>query len=379
MTKLLKWTIILLIFPITVFAQTYYSIQVSARKNLIDAEIILRNARNYEDARIDKINGFYKVRVGLFDTYKEAKKYLINSGIKKSFPDAFLSKVSEKTLETSIFYPEIDNEQIKTERPEKLKNTKEKDNATYSISIFKTGNKTEATKFYTGLPQSIKREAFLYSENNTYSVRLFQKKGKENISKKLSDIKQFHFETEITPTNKTKIISTQTTQENKTSIKTEEKPKKKTVKPSKKKISSEKIQEKTTVKTDNKGKLLPLLPLIGILIVGITIISFILGKREENTQEAKEMYQVLDEEIKKGNTSLAKEIVVPYLSKFPEDIKAQELYAIVLEKEGRYMEAADIYFTIAEVLEGKQQYEEAIRYKKKAEEIINREFNKKKN
>ncbi|SNR86414.1 SPOR domain-containing protein [Desulfurobacterium atlanticum] len=373
--KTLKFLIILLLLPVTVLAQTYYSIQISARKSLKDAVKILKQVENYQDARIDKVDGFFKVRVGLFETYKDARSYLLTSGIKKQFKDAFISKVTDKVLENSIFPPELIEQQEPVKKEPIEKETKPKEKTNYSITILKTKSIEEAAKFFINLPETVKKHAFIYKDNNkTYSVRLFIEPGKEKITERLSQIKQYHFETKIEPTDKKNIVnikikSSSKTDKNQISEKEERK--------SNKKAEVEKAK-KTQKQTEKKGKSYsPITVLIaGIVVITAIVIIIKRGKNSE-TSEAKDMYHILEEALKKGNTSLVKEIVVPYLSRFPEDIKAQEFYAMALEKEGRYMEAADIYFTIAEVLEGKQQFEDAMRYKKKAEELVNKEFNKK--
>ena len=377
--KISKFLFVILLLPVTVLAQTYYSIQISARKSLKDATKILKQVENYEDARIDKVNGFYKVRVGLFDTYKDAKIYLIKSGIKKQFKDAFISKVTDKILENSIFPPEISEEQEpvkkKTENLKTENKTKgEREKRDYSITILKTKNIEEATNFYFNLPETLKQHAFIYQEENgTYSVRLFVESGREKINKKLSQIKQYHFETAIEPTDKKNIMKIETRASKKDSKTEKENSKKKNPEKQLDVKKAAKPKKKIETKTEKS------FPIIGLLagVIAVVIAGILVKKRNSETSEVKEMYQILEEALKKGNTSLVKEIVVPYLSRFPEDIKAQEFYAMALEKEGRYMEAADIYFTIAEVLEGKQQFEEAIKYKKKAEELVNKEFNRK--
>ncbi len=378
-----------IILPVSAFAKVFYSVQVSARKSMQTAYEILKEAEKYPKARIDIVDGYYKVRIGLFSTYGEAKKFLIKNKIRKTFKGAFITKVDDKTLKTSI-YPStskteknkiqekknttFDNKTIKSENvtsePKKEKINTE--NETFSVLLYKTNNREKAIKFFKGLPDEIKREAFLYEENGTYSVRAFLVKGYKNATEKEKSIKYLHFETEIKPTKKANI---EKIVENRTENVTQNKPK---PAPSIPKTNKPTTKTQTPHITEEK-KTLPIYTIIVALaaaIAGGFLIFNLFLRRKRTPKEARDMYDLLTDALEKGNTSLVKEIVVPYLARYPEDIKAQELYAMALEKEGRYMEAADIYFAIAEVLEGKKQFEEAEKFKKKAESLVNREFKK---
>ncbi|WP_456464805.1 SPOR domain-containing protein [Desulfurobacterium sp.] len=374
------WLIIitLLIFPASAFARIFYSIQLCARKNIDAAYKTLKQTEKYPDARIDIVDGYYKVRVGLFNTYDEAKEFLIKNKIRKIFKGAFIAKVDDKTLQTSIF-PKKHNKNIsknpanatqnKTEKqPAKVSNS---ENATYSVLLYKTNNKEKAINFFKGLPDEIKKEAFLYEDNNTYSVRAFLVKGYKKAAEKEKSIGYLHFETEIKPTKREKIEKIP-------------EPEKKMIKPrisTKPTVNSQpmvsKAKKPKTVVTKEKKTPIYFIALILAAAIAIVITGLKAFKGKAVSKEAEDMYDVLTKALEKGDTALLKEIVVPYLARYPEDLKAQELYAMALEKEGRYMEAADIYFAIAEVLEGKKQFEEAEKFKKKAEELVSREFKKK--
>ncbi|WP_456395979.1 SPOR domain-containing protein [Desulfurobacterium sp.] len=373
------WIILITItiLPASAFAKIFYSIQLSARKNIQAANKILKEAEEYPKARIDIVNSYYKVRIGLFNTYSEAKKFLIKNKIRKIFKGAFITKVDDNILKTSIYPSTFETKKNKTQEKKnaisdnkttKFENIaskpgKEKfnsENKTFSVLLYKTNNRGNAVKFFERLPDEVKKEAFIYKENNgTYSVRVFLVKGYQNATEKEKSIEYLHFETEIKPTEKANI---EKIVETKKKNSTQNKPEPASYAPKTNKPTTTKIQ---TSHITEKKESLPIYTIIIALtaiIAGEVLIFKFFLKRKRTSKEARDMYDILNDALKKDNTALVKEIVVPYLARYPEDIKAQELYATALEKEGRYMEAADIYFAIPEVLEGKKQFEEAEKF-----------------
>ncbi|WP_457568055.1 SPOR domain-containing protein [Desulfurobacterium sp.] len=385
---------VILSFSVPALSKTYYSIQLLATKNINTAHKILKQAESLPEARIDRIDNYYKVRVGLFNTYREARKFLIKNKIREHFKGAFITKVNDEVLnasETKLTNSSTNKTTNNTTNAtlsagkesssnQTVTNT---ENATYSIEIYRTAEKEKAIKFFKNLPERIKKDAFIYKNNkDIYSVRLFLTKDFNHAKEKQKSIEYLHFETEIKPTLEKNILKIPAALEQQTNKTENGKPAKSSPKTIKKDFTSS-----PTIKTTAKKrteKITSSRPIRTIYIVTITsaiILTAVLLliktlNKKETSGEAKDMYEMLENALKKGNTTLVKEIIIPYLSRYPEDLKAQELYAMALEKEGKYLEAADIYMTIAEVLEGKKQFEKAKLFKKKAEELTNKEFNK---
>jgi len=307
--------LLIIMSALSLASGTYFTVQVASFQNKKLAEKFFRSVSGEKDAHIDFVDGRYKVRIGYFKTYEEAKKFLEKSYLKRKFRGAFITRTFCKKQVNTI-----------------------KGNLKLTDSSNSMLTKNE-----------------IQPENNT---------ALENKTETLT----LENETANTPSGKIEEDSNGTPKK--------EKPIDLNIGKAPKviRLDSKNGQEVTKVKKIKGKQILLLLmafptaffPLLYLLL------KFSFRKREGLVE--KDFHSYISELYSSGRFSDVVSTAFIYLSKVPDDTFVKEIYADSLKELGRNLEAADVYFDLSKEFMEKGSVELSEKFKLKGEELIDREF-----
>jgi len=320
----MKKILILLFFSLLLVSfkegERLFTIQVASCPTKTSAEKLLKKVKKFPYARItysEEVKKF-RIRVGFFKTYQEAKKFLRESGLKKYFPGAFITLttyVVEKTTSSNRPKPEMI-------QAKKQKEPKQKEPETTNKQTTKPQPIQTQTQTQTSTPSK--------TSNSTKPEKSEKREPVVKVVPPLPPIVQ----------NETLPV----------------------------------IKEKPT--PSDSGSL-PIFILGGLGIAGAlfgTLFFFLRKKTPRTSSEEKDIENFVAELVEREEHSAIVEKLLPYVSKNPEDTFVKFAVAQSLEKLGRRLEAIEIYLEIAEILRKKGLEVLADELEKRAERLSEKAF-----
>ncbi len=311
--------VILLTFSNSFAERTFYTIQVASVLDFGAAEKIYKEVEKLPYARVDYVDGRYKVRIGFFYSVKEAKSFLFERDIRKKFKDAYVTRVYNSGYINTVLGKSV-------------------------FPLNETDNSTNAN----------------VTENSSLSKTLcsLDNNSGEVESEQLN-------ETSENQTLEKTLISNQTSgiEENISKVK-------KVVAIDLEKVKS--VPKKNSNKIDIK--VFSFIIVVPFLIIAIYFLLRIFRPKKNKGIIEKDFHQYLSELFTLGKFSELLDAASIYLLKVPDDTFVKELYAQGLKEIGRNLEAAEAFFELAKIFGDRGDLELAEKFRVEGEKLIDKEF-----
>lgn len=339
--------VLFLLFTFNTFAaipepgKEYFTVQIASFKRKSDALKVLKTVEDLPSARISYRNGRYKVRVGFFKSFQEAKDF-VKREIESKVQDYYITKIkfspenvffAKKSSFTPDESPDLSGSTFEEKNSSSV-NEKEGEKTTSNVS----GNSSKSMD----IPDEESNGFLNSTENSSQSFR--------------SELSAWENETmEMDSVCEGNSSGTDRGVENVTSS---------TLTNLAKMEKSKEEEVEKCLKNKNYGYFLAL--------VFLTFLFYIF--KRERRAPSNDLEKIIVRLVEEGKCDELVETVLPLLSVQEENTFLRKSLADCYLKQGKFLEAASLYEEIGEILDRKGLSVLADEFRKRAEEFYGSEF-----